>query len=173
LFPKGNADCGAADLAGNVSGTFQDDIILDVTAPTGSVRVVQSGSEMIQSRMVDLILSATDDVSGVGSMRLSNRSDFSGSAWQDYATSLNWDLGSGNTVYAQFRDNAGNVSVTYSASTAYKLFLPMARRRRSRRVPRSQPPGSRVRPPRLSRGVSSASPSMCRPVAPSARLPSR
>jgi hypothetical protein len=115
------------DLSGNTSSTFSDDIILDVTAPTGSVSIVlgAAASKRTRASTVTLALSATDDVSGVGSMMLSNRADFVGASWQAYATSATWTLDVNNTVYVRFRDNAGNVSQTYSARGQSDLFLPL------------------------------------------------
>lgn len=119
------------NTVGSTSGGFSDDIILDVTAPTGSVSIVGGTSNpTVRSgkSSVTLNLSATDDVSGVGGMMLSNRADFAGATWESYATSKTWTLGVNNTVYLRYRDNAGNVSQTYSASLpggSWTLFLPL------------------------------------------------
>jgi len=108
------------DINGNVLNTSSDDIILDVNPPTGSIAIVGSSSRAARraNATVTLNLSATDDVSGVGGMMLSNQSDFAGASWETYATSHAWTFDSNNTVYVRFRDNAGNVSQTYSASLA-------------------------------------------------------
>ena len=68
---------------------------------------------------VTLQLSATDDVSGVGSMLIGNRADFYCAGWENYATSKAWWVpeGATTTVYVKFRDNAGNVSAPVSATT--------------------------------------------------------
>jgi len=50
-------------------------------------------------------------------MMVSNDAVFTGVTWATYATSLSWNLVSGNgvkTVYAKFRDAAGNVSAAVS-----------------------------------------------------------
>ena len=126
------------DLSGTMSATYQDDIILDVTAPTGSVsiastaviapqhvqRVVHTAKMSLAGNTVMLNLSATDDVSGVGDMQISNRADFVGAIWQPYTTSATWMLDANNTVYVRFRDYAGNIS---QASTAtYQSPTPTA-----------------------------------------------
>ena len=139
------------DCEGDVSSTYQDDIILDVTAPSGSVESTAGaagtglGEQNVGSdptthgdvganavypyslylpqavkcypplptgaANVTLHLSATDDVSGVGSMMISNRADFYCESWETCATSKGWYVPSGTTtVYVKFRDNAGNVS---------------------------------------------------------------
>jgi hypothetical protein len=132
------------DYQGNTSATFSDDIILDVTPPVGSVTITpiiagmrdlasdptfQVGASSTQTftvylpfiskpLQVNLLLTATDDVSGVGGMLISNNMDFSGANWEAYASQKNWQVPSTGTttVYVKFRDNAGNVSTTYSAT---------------------------------------------------------
>jgi hypothetical protein len=107
------------DLSGTVSGIYQDNIVLDVTAPTGSV-AVQGGSAAPRAAgrapTAMLTLQAADDLSGVESMRLSNRGDFAGAQWEPYAASKQWDFDNANTVYVQYRDRAGNVSAAYSTT---------------------------------------------------------
>jgi hypothetical protein len=68
--------------------------------------------------LVNLRLCATDDVSGVGDMIISNDAEFFGAHWEPYATWKEWlSLDAGTTaIYAKFRDNAGNESVTYTAT---------------------------------------------------------
>ena len=115
------------DLGGNVSSNYQDDIILDVTPPVGTVSIIGVTGLQAMASTVTLKLSATDDVSGVGQMLISNQPDFAGAIWESYATSRAWALGSNTAVYVRFRDNAGNVSVTYSASrlSNWSVFLPL------------------------------------------------
>lgn len=116
------------NTTGAVSATFQDDIILDVTAPVGSVAIEGGALRSPELTPVNLVLSATDDVSGVGEMMISNRPDFVGAAWEAFAQKRAWDLGAGNSVYVRFKDNAGNVSATYSATYGgIQVFLPLNR----------------------------------------------
>jgi len=112
------------DLDGNVSSNYQDDIILDVTPPTGSVQIISATGLQAKASTVTLKLSASDDVSGVGHMLISNQPDFAGASWEAYVTRRAWTLGSDTAVYVRFRDNAGNVSSTYSTSQ-WKVFLPL------------------------------------------------
>ena len=103
------------DGAGNVSNTVSDTIVIETGPPTGSV-VVAGGAAWTTVRGVALTLSATDEVSGVRDMRFSDDGS-AWSAWQSYGTSSAWTLASGDgakTVFAQFRDGAGNVSETGS-----------------------------------------------------------
>ena len=116
------------DLSGTMSATYQDDIILDVTAPTGSVSITGTNSSSnvrLTGNALTLALSATDDVSGVGTMELSNRADFAGANWQAYTISAVWTLDSNNTVYVRFKDNAGNVSQSSAARGQRMVYMPL------------------------------------------------
>ena len=110
------------DGAGIISSTYSDDIILDVTAPTGTVQLQplvqrQPCAPADCPHTVLLSLSATDDASGVGSMQIGDEPAFLNRPWQAYAASLAWYLPAGRTtVYVRFRDNAGNVSSVVSAA---------------------------------------------------------
>jgi hypothetical protein len=125
-----------------IHGPFSDDIILDMTAPTGGVTVGDLTTGSIQTARVSkseieaqanhtiylplifktgpapnvtLTLTASDDVSGVGFMQISNRADFSDNGWEPYNSNPSWYLPNGATVYVRFRDYAGNISKVYSA----------------------------------------------------------
>jgi photosystem II stability/assembly factor-like uncharacterized protein len=67
-------------------------------------------------RLVGLSLTATDDVSGVESMQISNTADFATAAWQDFTQHINWTVNQNGstTVYVKYRDRAGNVSQVYT-----------------------------------------------------------
>jgi hypothetical protein len=142
------------DRFGNMSAAFQDDIILDVTAPTGSVIITSvtaatgaNGGARSAKVVSDLsipgpfkiylplvarsepvcqgcvpvraLLNATDDVSGVGYVTLSNNdANFANATWEAYASQKTWQVPptGTTTVYVKFRDYAGNVSRVYSAT---------------------------------------------------------
>jgi len=133
---------------GQISGLYQDDIVLDITAPNGTVEITGTISSVMGAgsshpmtvlstltdtltntiylplvannarpgfTLVGLLLSATDDVSGVGEMLISNDADFADAQWEAYATEKNWfikEMGI-TTVYVKFRDRAGNESLVY------------------------------------------------------------
>lgn len=102
------------DSAGNVSSSYSDTIILDTTAPSGSIQI-NNGDYVSSSRTVELSLSSSDGLSGVADMRFSNTGT-SWSTWESYASSRHWTLTSGDgtkTVYVQYRDGAGNNSISY------------------------------------------------------------
>jgi len=93
----------------------------DTTPPTGSIQI-NAGEALTSTRSVTLTLSASD-ASGVASMKFSN----DGSTWSTetaYATSQAWVLTSGDgmkTVYAMFKDTAGNWSSAVSDTIEFGL----------------------------------------------------
>ena len=102
------------DNAGNVSASYSDSIILDTTAPTGTIKI-NGGKATTTSSTVTLTLSAKGTAT---QMQLSN-DGVSWNDWQPYTTSIkNWTLaGTGpQTVSARFEDAAGNVSTPYSSA---------------------------------------------------------
>jgi len=93
-------------------------IKLDKTAPTGSIMI--NGDDVANSTDSDVLtltLSAEDATSGVAQMRFFEQTWID---WEEYATVRFWRLrstGDGcHTVYVQFRDNAGLVSVPYPST---------------------------------------------------------
>lgn len=94
------------DTAGNISASVSDDITRDSTPPTGSISI-NGGAEYSTSASVALAVSATEAVE----MRFTNDNTF-WPAWEAYGAAKAWTLSNGDgnkTVYAQFRDLAGNV----------------------------------------------------------------
>ncbi len=107
------------DNAGNVSSTISDTILLDTTAPTGSVKI-NGGAAQTAAAAVTLTLAATDGT-GSGVATLSYSTD-NGSTWSTpaaFVASKQITLPSGDgskTVQVKFTDKAGNTSGAYSAS---------------------------------------------------------
>ena len=102
------------------STAYIDTIVLDSTVPTGSI-TINGGAASTNSQSVILTLSATDTTSGVAYMRFS-ADGITWSAWEPYATGKSWTLTSGSgskTVYVQFVDTAGNISMTSSDTIEY------------------------------------------------------
>jgi predicted CXXCH cytochrome family protein len=89
---------------------------LDTTPPTGSI-VINGGAASTSTNPVTLSIAASDPGgTGVALMRFSNDL-ITWSTWETFATSKSWTLPGADgakTVYAQFRDAAGNTSATYS-----------------------------------------------------------
>ena len=130
----------------------------DPYPPSGSV-LINNGDETTNSLLVTLNLSAedtreshdgdpsesqTDTPVNELEMRLSNSPDFAGADWMPFQALVeNWDLGDVEpgevaTVYVQFRDKAGNVSVSgmgladtilYEAQDEWLLLLPVTVRK--------------------------------------------
>src|SRR6185436_972810 len=103
------------DGLGNVSASTADTISVDTTAPTGTV-LIQNDAPAINSSSVLLNMTWADAASGVSQMRTSN-DDASWSSWGPLQSLIGWSMTAGDgphTVYAQFKDLAGNVSISYS-----------------------------------------------------------
>jgi hypothetical protein len=96
---------------------------VDTVVPKGTVAI--NGKDVsTKSQTVRLYLSASDPssttsgpstASGVASMRFRNENTTTWSDWFDYSGMLEWQLSNGagtKTVYAQYKDRAGNVSAT-------------------------------------------------------------
>jgi PKD repeat protein len=103
------------DIAGLVSITYSDTIVLETTSPSGSI-TINDGAAYTTTTSVTLTLSATDETSGIAEMRFSdNGADWT--PWEAYTTSKPWTLPTGDetkTVYVQFKDHAGLISQSYS-----------------------------------------------------------
>lgn len=115
------------DTAGNVSTSFSDTIVLDATAPTGWVSI-NAGAIGTNTTAVMLALTASDaGGSGLAQMRFSSNGS-TWTAWEAYATSSSWTLVDGDgarTVYAQFSDNVGNVSISSNDSIVLDTVVPV------------------------------------------------
>lgn len=104
------------DAAGNVSPTESDDIVLDTAGPVVNAFTIagpSSDSETYTSN-VDLQLDVTDAVS----MRFSNVEGTDWSSSQPYDSTVPWTIREEENfvvdVYAEFADEAGNVSESRS-----------------------------------------------------------
>ena len=113
------------DNAGNWddAATSVGRYFIDTVVPSGASVQADAGRSYTIDNLVDLTLACNDDRSGMSKMRFSN-DGATWSAWENFATTRsNWDLvpfGGNNTlkishtIYAQFRDLAGNVTATVS-----------------------------------------------------------
>jgi len=103
------------DGAGNESDIVQDSVIVDSVAPASPSIAINDEALLTASRAVTLTLSAD----GASEMKVSNDPGLSGASWQPFVTSLGWGLTEGDedkTVYARYRDAAGNESVVVQDS---------------------------------------------------------
>lgn len=114
------------DAQSSVYGSYFDDIIYDPVAPEGQISIL--GGE---TSTVTLWLEAWDDNSGVVEVRVGESPTLEGASWQPYTSTLEWTL-TGDVVYAQFRDSAGNPSIIYSSGGSHiyteKIYLPLVLR---------------------------------------------
>ncbi|MDD4554034.1 MAG: T9SS type A sorting domain-containing protein [Bacteroidales bacterium] len=116
----------------NSSATHKGPFYIDVTNPSGTISI-NSGSTTTCLTNVTLTLNATDNLSGVSKMQFCN-DGVSWSAWETYTTSKSWNLSTnggnsspGNkTVYAKFRDAAGNTSSTATDNIQLLESLPVS-----------------------------------------------
>jgi hypothetical protein len=100
---------------------------LDRTAPVGFVQI-GNGGNYTSSVSVTLALTATDLLSGVGQIRLSNDGVWDTETWETPSMIIDWNLTTGSgerTVYYQIMDNAGLTSL-YSASITLDTVKPLA-----------------------------------------------
>ena len=107
------------------SDVVSDDIILDLTLPTGSVAIA-NGAPWANTPTVALNLTYADGGSGVTQVRIRNSGGAFG-AWQDVAPTADWALsvgGGSKTVDVQYRDAAGNESDVVSDSISVDLEAP-------------------------------------------------
>jgi hypothetical protein len=84
-------------------------------SPKDASIVINGGNDKTASRDVSLTLNAGN----AAWMAISNDKNFSGGAWEKYATSKEWQLPTGNgtdTVFVKFKNGAGAESSTYSDS---------------------------------------------------------
>jgi hypothetical protein len=113
------------DNAGNTSSSYNDTIVLDTAAPTGSI-AINGGDTYATSTSVSLTLSASDAGSGVSKMCFSNDGS-SWSTWESYATSKTWTVPSGDgtkTVYVRYQDNVSNISSSYNDTITLDTTAP-------------------------------------------------
>lgn len=113
------------DNAGNTA-TYSDTIILDTTAPSGSI-IINGGDASTTSTSVTLTLTSTDATSGVYQVRYSNDGVWNTESWETPASTKAWTLTAGDgtkTVYYQIQDNAELFSSTYSDTISLQLPSP-------------------------------------------------
>ena len=95
------------DEAGNISTAVSDTIILDTTAPSGSV-TINDGATHCNSLNISLSLTSSD----AAYMCFSN-DNISYSAWENYAASKSLTLSEGDGtkyVYVKYKDAVGNIA---------------------------------------------------------------
>lgn len=115
------------DNAGLVSSTYSDTIVLDTIPPTGSI-TINEGAAYTNATTVTLSLSATDQLSGIAEICLSN-DNITWTNWESYAASKDWVLTTSEgikRIYVRFRDDAGLVSECYEDAIILDTTRPSA-----------------------------------------------
>ncbi len=116
------------DKAGNLSPIESNKIILDTQPPENCKIVINKGAKYTNDRQGRVLINAY--TSEPGKMMLCNKPDFKNARWENYVKSKKWVIdivGEGEkTVYAKFKDRAGNESEVVSASIIYDITPPKA-----------------------------------------------
>jgi hypothetical protein len=103
-----------------------DSIFLDTNPPLGTI-AINNGDQYTNSNLVTLTLSAADNGGSVTQMRFSNDNS-NWSTWEIYRTTrYDWTLpgvDASKTVFAQFRDEAGNISSSVSDNIVLDMTAP-------------------------------------------------
>lgn len=111
------------DKAKNVSHTVSDKIIVDTASPSYCQVTINRNEPFAIAPEVMLQLRALE----VQSMMLSNFPDFKGATWEPYRTEKPWKFEKSDgvkTVYARFRDAAGNETKVFSDDIIMDLKPP-------------------------------------------------
>ncbi len=115
-----------ADYEGDV---VSKQVILDTAAPNGTI-LIKNGAIKTKDLMNELNLSATDILTPVTQMMMSEDINFSGSGWQLYEETMNFTLSPGDgvkTVYVKYKDAAGNESAPVSDTIFLDTIAPPVR----------------------------------------------
>ena len=111
------------DDAGNISQLVSDSIRLDTHPPLFYNFKINHGRTAVKG--VKVVLSS--DVRKADFMQVSNTSNFEKNEWKPLIKNIDWELPKGNglkIVYVRYKDDAGNVTQTYSARiTVYDTIL--------------------------------------------------
>lgn len=102
------------DKAGNESDSFSDSIILDQTAPGGSI-LINADTEYTNNTIVSLSLTATDQ-NGVSWMIISADSSFPRADWEAFSPKKSFILpctSGERAVFVKYKDISGNESGIY------------------------------------------------------------
>jgi len=111
------------DSADLESKPYSDSIVLDTTAPTGSISI-NEGATYTNSSSVTLSLNYADGGSGVDKVRYSNDAVWDNETWENPTASKAWTLTAGNgakTVRYQVKDKLVLISPTYSATITLRV----------------------------------------------------
>ena len=104
------------DPAGNESEAISTSITLDRTPPSNCKLTINEDAQYVTDKTLKVKLKI--DAKDAKTMRISNSPSFTGNAFENYAPAKDFNLApppvaeARKTVYAQFKDEAGNISET-------------------------------------------------------------
>lgn len=113
ITPNGSVCAASSGGGGGGGGGSYTPPAADTTPPSATSVSINAGAVTSTTLTATLTLAATDATQ----MIISNDAGFTGAPWETYATSKTWTLTTGDgvkTVYAKFRDAAGNMSTAVS-----------------------------------------------------------
>jgi hypothetical protein len=115
------------DKAGNASPIEHNKIIFDTTAPTDGKMIINRGAKYLNDKLGRVLLNLNAE--SASEVFISNSPQFTSGTWETYKESAKWvvDVGNGDglkTVYAKFRDEAGNESPAIQASIILDTTAP-------------------------------------------------
>ena len=123
---RGKSQDGSGNLTVSSDFTFTTITPPDTTLPTGTI-LINGGATYTSSASVTLTLSCSDGGTGCSQMQFSN----DGTTWstlESFATTKSWTLSGGQgskTVYARYRDGAGNTSTNYTNTISFDSAAPV------------------------------------------------
>ena len=107
--------------SGSSSGSYVSSA--DTTPPTNTAISINAGAASTTSTNVTLTLTAT----GASDVMVSNVASFYNGVWAPYVSSMPWTVPAGDgikTVYAKFRDTAGNISAAVQDTIGIGVSAP-------------------------------------------------
>jgi len=106
------------DAVGNISEPLVLPVFLDRAPPQAKSLLINNGAEWFNR--VDMKVTLAFNVQGADEVMISNNKDFDKAKWQESERTIGWILDGTKdgkkTVYAKFRDRAGNESDVINAS---------------------------------------------------------
>ncbi|MBP9681573.1 MAG: hypothetical protein KBD76_09220 [Bacteriovorax sp.] len=116
-----------ADAAGNSVTSETGAFTIDSTKPTVNSLQVAGGSSTTAVPTIAFTISATDNLSSVSQIQITESSTPASNAWVTYVTSGNFNLTQTNgvkTVYAFVKDIVGNISVASTTNITMSFGAP-------------------------------------------------
>lgn len=110
----------ATDGAGNTATTTGSDFIIDSTPPTISSFTLASGATSVALPTVSVQISASDSLTSITQMRMSESATYANDNWQTYSAnsgSFTMSMISGSkTVYLWLKDSVGNITTSTTSN---------------------------------------------------------